>query len=108
MRSVSDKKFVRRGKRVEVTGLTNKKVKFLLHKFLHTNHLTKYSVLATADTFQIVRVESEEKQAEEDEPLKRPTPIWVPIHPPPTAVEPSLVIEWQGQPPRNKIRSKRK
>ena len=39
---------------VEVTGLTNKKIKFLLHKFLYTRHLTDYGVVDTAGNFEIV------------------------------------------------------
>ena len=32
MASASSGKLARRGKRIEITGMTNKKVKFLLHK----------------------------------------------------------------------------
>ncbi len=97
------------GKVISITGITRKKVKFLLRKFLHVNHLSKYGVVDTSASFEIVRIEPEaksEKRAEKHEPLKRPT-NWVPIHPPPTAVEPSLVIEWRGQPPTKKTRYKK-
>ncbi len=94
-----------RGKEIEITGLTNKKVKFLLHKFLHANHLSEYNVLARADTFEIIRI-SPEAKSREDERLKHPTPF-VLIPPPPTAVKPRLVIEWQGKPPAKKRRSRK-
>jgi len=108
MKARSSGHFVLRGRSIEVKSLANPKVKFLLNKFLHTNHLSRYRVFDTAGTFEIVSIKPEKKRTEKHETLKRPTSIWVPIHPPPTAIEPSLVIEWQGQPPRNKIRSKRK
>ena len=108
MRAVSSGEFARRGKRIEVTDLTRKKVKFLLNKFIHTNHLSGYGVLDTAGAFEIVRIKPETKGTKKHEALKHLRPIWVPIHPPPTAVEPSLVIEWQGQPPRKELPSKKK
>src|SRR2546428_1066003 len=39
---------------VEVTGLSNTKIKFLLKKFLYTRHLPGYGVLETAGNFEIV------------------------------------------------------
>jgi hypothetical protein len=88
-----------------VKGLTNRKVRFLLNKFLHTNHLSEYNVLARADTFEIVRIRPEAK-SKEDERLEYRMPF-VPIPHPPTAVKPRLVIEWQGKPPTKKTRSKK-
>ena len=105
MRAMSSGEFARCGKRIEVTDLTRKKVKFLLHKFLHTNHLPEYNVLARADTFEIVRIRPEAK-SKEDERLKHPTPF-VLIPPPPTAVKPRLVIEWQGKRPTKRARLKK-
>lgn len=100
MRTMSNGQYARRGKRIDITGLARKRVKFLVHKFLHTNHLSEYNVLARADTFEIVRIRPEAK-SKEDERLKYPMPF-VPIPHPPTAVKPRLVIEWQGRPPTKK------
>jgi hypothetical protein len=105
MRSASNGKLARRGKRIEITRLTNKRVKFLLRKFLHTNHLSEYKVLSGADTFEIVRIRPEAK-SKEDERLENRTPF-VPIPHPPTAVKPRLVIEWQGKRPTKRARLKK-
>ncbi|TMI44869.1 hypothetical protein E6H19_06355 [Candidatus Bathyarchaeota archaeon] len=105
MRSASNGKLAGGGKRIEITRLTNKRVKFLLRKFLHTNHLSEYNVLARADTFEIIRIRPEAK-SKENERLKHPMPF-VPIPPPPIAVKPRLVIEWQGKPPTKKTRNKK-
>ncbi len=48
MTATSSGQFVLKGKNIEVTGLSNKRVKFLLRKFLHVNHLSGYGVLDTA------------------------------------------------------------
>jgi len=101
--ALSNGQLVLRGKSIEVTGLSNKRVKFLLHKFLRINHLSEYGVLDTGGTFEIVHIRPDAKRTE-DETRKNRTPF-VPIHPPPTAVEPSLVIEWQGKPPTKKTRT---
>ena len=76
MRSVSDKKLVRRGKRVEVTGLTNKKVKFFLRKFLHINRLSEYRVLDTTAALEIIRIKTEkaDRKTKKSAPLKHPGP----------------------------------
>ena len=97
--------FARHGKRIDITGLARQRVKSLVRKFLHTNHLSEYNVLARADTFEIIRIRLEAK-SKEDEILKHPMPF-VPIPPPPTAVKPRLVIEWQRKPPTRKMRSKK-
>src|SRR5712692_2751123 len=102
MRSVSDKKFVRRGKRVEVTGLTNKKVKFFLRKFLHANRLSEYRVLDTTAALEIVRIrpeKGEKKRTKKSTPLKHPVPYGPPV---PLAIRPELRVEWQGKPPPEK------
>jgi hypothetical protein len=105
MKAKSVGQYVLRKKSIQVKGLTNRKVRFLLNKFLHTNHLSEYNVLARADTFEIVRIRPEAK-SKEDERLEYRMPF-VPIPPPPTAVKPRLVIEWQGKPPTRKTRHKR-
>ena len=105
MRSESNGKFARRGKRIEITDQTNKRVKFLLHKFLHTSHLSEYNVLARTDTFEIVRIRPEAK-SKKDERLESRMPF-MPIPPPPTAVKPRLVIKWQGKPPTKRTRRKK-
>ena len=100
MKAKADGHFVLHGKSLEVIGLSNKKVKFLLRKFLYANHLSEYNVLARADTFEIGRIRHEAK-SKEDERLKHPMPF-VPMPPPPTAVKSRLVVEWQGKPPRRR------
>ena len=39
MTAISSGQVSQRKKILEITGLTNKKIKFLLHKFLYTRHL---------------------------------------------------------------------
>jgi hypothetical protein len=103
MRSVSDKKFARRGRRIEVTGLTNKSVKFLLQKFLRGNRLLEYRVLDTTAALEIIRIKPEkgEKKMKKPAPLKHPVPYGPPI---PCAIRPELRVEWQGKPPPKKTR----
>jgi hypothetical protein len=95
-------------KTIEVNGLTNKKIKFLLHKFLYTRHLSDFGVLDTAGNFEIVHLKPEKKQSERNETLS-PTmdvrsvglgsiPRWAP---------PSDMIEWEGQPPPEMRRRKK-
>jgi hypothetical protein len=97
LRSVSDTKFVRRGKRIEVTGLIDKRVKFFLHKFLHANRLSEYHVLDTTAALEIVRIKPEkaEKKTKKSAPLKHPVPYGPPV---PLAIRPELRVEWQGKP----------
>ena len=107
--AMSNGQLVQHGKSIEVTGLSSRRVKFLVNKFLHVNHLSEYGVLDTAGTFEIVHIRPETKQAEEAqerEALKPTMPFWPPynVHP----VKPSDMIEWQGQPPTKLIRSKKK
>jgi hypothetical protein len=107
MTAMSSGQFVLRGRSIEVTGLSSRRVKFLLRKFLHVNHLSDYGVLDTAGNFEIVHVKPETKQAEEAEerePLK-PTMSLLPLYHP---VNPSDMIEWQGQSPTKKFRSRKK
>jgi len=104
LRSVSDTKFARRGKRIEITEQTNKWVKFLLRKFLHANRLSEYRVLDTTAALEIVRVKPEtgDKRMKKPSPLKHPVPYGPPI--PPGAIRPRLRVEWQGKPPPKKTR----
>jgi hypothetical protein len=102
---MSNGPFARHGKRIDITGLARKRVKFLVNRFLHTNHLSEYNVLARADTFEIVRIRPE-TESKEDGRLRRST-RFLPIPPPPTAVKPRLVIEWQGKPPTRKTHHKK-
>jgi len=75
MTAMSNAQLARHKKTIEINGLTNKKVKFLLHKFLYTRHLPNYGVLDTAGTFEIVHVKPEEKQPDR-ETLKPTMPFW--------------------------------
>ncbi len=92
---------------VDITGLTNKKIKFLLHKFLYTRHLPGYGVLDTAGNFEIVHIKPEEKRTESHETLNSTMPYWEPSSILPHAVKPSDMIEWQGQPPSKKTGDKK-
>jgi hypothetical protein len=90
---------------IEVTGFTNKKVKFLLHKFLYTRHLAEYGVLDTAGNLEIVHLKQEEKKLEQRETLS-PT-MALPLTAIPHWVQPSDTIEWEGQPPPKRTRDKK-
>ncbi len=93
---------------IEVDGLTNKKIKFLLHKFLYTRHLAGYGVLDTAGNFEIVHLKPGEKHTEQHETLSPTMDVRLPVVIP-HWVQPSDMIEWQGQrPPLKKIRYKKK
>jgi hypothetical protein len=46
--------FVLHGKSILVTGLSSRRVRFLVCKFLYVNHLSGYGVLDTASSFEIV------------------------------------------------------
>ncbi|HVH14318.1 MAG TPA: hypothetical protein VNA15_01190 [Candidatus Angelobacter sp.] len=94
---------------IEVTGLTNKKIKFLLKKFLYSQHLPEFGVLGTAGNFEIVYLKPDEKRKEQRETLS-PTmlPESVGLGGLPRWVQPSDMIEWKGQPPPNRTRYKKK
>jgi hypothetical protein len=107
--AMSAGQIVQHKKTIEVNGLTNKKIKFLLHKFLYTRRLSDYGVLDTAGNFEIVHLKPEKKQSEQRETLS-PTmdvrsvglgsiPRWAP---------PSDMIEWEGQPPPPEMRRRKK
>jgi len=106
MTAMSNGRAVQHRKSIEVNGLTNKKVKFLLHKFLHANHLTGYDVLVSGGTFEIVRVKDEPKPMEKPKGLKHPVPYGPPIPYLSGVVKPRLAIEWQSKPPTKRTRYK--
>ncbi len=91
---------------IEVDGLTNKKIKFLLHKFLYTRHLSDYGILDTSGNFEIVHLKPEEKRTEQHETLSPTMDLRLPVVIP-HWVQPSDMIEWQGQPPSKKTRDKK-
>jgi len=92
---------------IEVNGLTNKKIKFLVHKFLYTRHLSDYGVLDTSGNFEIVQLKPEEKQPEQHENLSPTMDLRLPVVIP-HWVQPSDMIEWQGRAPPKTKRLKRK
>jgi len=96
-------------KTIEVNGLTNKKIKFLLHKFLYTRHLPDYRVLDTGGIFEIVHLKPEEKKSEQRETLS-PTmlPESIGFGGLPRWGKPSDMIEWEGKPPPTKSRYRKK
>jgi hypothetical protein len=95
-------------KTIEVNGLTQKKIKFLLHKFLYTRHLTDYGVLDTAGDFEIVHLKPE-KENEQHETLSPTMDVQsIGLGSIPRWVKPSDMIEWQGKPPPTKTRYKKK
>src|SRR5207249_10130639 len=79
---------------------------FLLHKFLYTRHLAGYGVLDTAGNFEIVHLKPEEKRTEQHETLSPTMDLGLPVVIP-HSVQPSDMIEWQGQPPSKKPRDKK-
>jgi hypothetical protein len=108
MTAVSGGQVTQHKKIIEVTGPTNKKIKFLLHKFLYTRHLTDYGVLDTAGNFEIVHLKPEKKKRNEERETLSPTmdvrlPVVIPHW-----VKPSDMIEWEGQPPPTRTRYKKK
>src|SRR5260370_35371049 len=109
MTAMSSGQVTQHKKIIEVTGLTNKKIKFLLDKFLYTRHLTDYGVLDTAGNFEIVHLKPEEKHTEQHETLS-PTmlPESIGLGGLPRWGKPSDMIEWQGQAPPKTKRLKRK
>jgi hypothetical protein len=98
MTAMSSGQMVQHKKIIEVAGLTNKKIKFLLHKVLYTRHLAGYGVLDTAGNFEIVHLKPEEKHTEQHETLRPTMDVRLPVVIP-HWVQPSDMIEWQGQPP---------
>lgn len=94
---------------IEVAGLTNTKINFLLKKFLYSRHLPEFGVLETAGNFEIVHLKPEEKRKEQHETLS-PTmlPDSVGLGGLPRWGKPSDTIEWEGQsPPTKKTRYKK-
>jgi len=96
------------GTSVDVNGLTNKKIKFLLHKFLHSKGLTEFGVLDTAGVFEIIHLKPEQKKEHVHENLKASMPYSPllantqgrPLSAP--WMKPSDLIEWQSKPVRGK------
>ena len=105
MTALSTGQITQHKKIIEVTGLTNKKIKFLLHKFLYTRHLPGFGVLDTTGNFEIVHIKPEEKQTEQHETLSPTMPSLYGI---PHPVKPSDMIEWEGGPPPKRTRYKKK
>jgi hypothetical protein len=109
MTAMSTGEIVEHKKVIEVNGLTNKKIKFLLHKFLYTRHLPDYGVLDTAGNFEIVHLKPEKNQSEQHETLSPTMDVQsVGLGSIPRWVQPSDMIEWQGKPPPTKTRYKKK
>ncbi|TMI73153.1 hypothetical protein E6H11_03020 [Candidatus Bathyarchaeota archaeon] len=79
MTAMSSGQMVQHKKIIEVNGLTNKKIKFLLHKFLYTRHLAGYGVLDTAGNFEIVHLKPEEKHTEQHETLSPTMDVRFPV-----------------------------
>ncbi len=106
MTAMSSSQITQHKRIVDVTGLTNTKIKFLLRKFLYSRHLTGYGVLETEGNFEIVHLKPEEKETEQHETLS-PT-MAVPLAGSPHWVQPSDMIEWEGRPPPPKVRYRKK
>ena len=106
--AMSGCQIARHKKIVEVTDLSNTKIKFLLKKFLYSRHLPGYGVLVTAGNFEIVRLKPDEKRTVKHETLS-PTmlPESIGLGGLPRWGKPSDMIEWEGKPPPKKIRYKK-
>jgi hypothetical protein len=107
MTAMSSGQVTQHKKIIEVTGLTNKKIKFLLHKFFYTRHEPEYGVLDTAGNFEIVHLKPEKKQSEQHETLNPTMDVRLPVVIP-HWVQPSDMIEWEGKPPPTKTRYKKR
>ena len=109
VRAISGSQVTQHKKTIEVTGLSNKRIKFLLKKFLYSRHLSEFGVLDTAGNFEIVHLKPDEKRKEQHETLS-PTmlPESVGLGGLPRWGKPSDMIEWQGRPPPNRTRYKKK
>jgi len=107
MTAMSQGQITQHKKILEATGLTNKKIKFLVRKFLYTRHLEGYRVLDTAGSFDIVHLKPEKKRNEEVETLSPTMDVRLPVVIP-HWVKPSDMIEWEGQPPPTRTRYKKK
>ena len=88
---------------IEVTGLTNEKIKFLLKKFLYSRNLPEFGVLDTAGNFEILHLKPDEERKEQHETLS-PTmlPESVGFGGLPHWGKPSDMIQWEGKPPPTK------
>ena len=107
MKAMAAGQIAQHKKVIEVNGLTNRKIKFLLHKFLYTGHLSDYCVLDTSRNFQIVQLKPEDKRPKQHETLSPTMDVGLPVVIP-HWVRPSDMIEWQGQPPPTRTRYKKK
>jgi hypothetical protein len=104
--SASIEEFTRRGKRIVISGPTRKRVKFLLGKFLHANHLSEYRVLDHGDALEIVHVKPEPKRRmTKPGGLKSPVPYGPQLPYLSGVVKPVLAVKWQGKPPSKRARS---
>jgi hypothetical protein len=109
MTAISTGQIAQHKKTIEVNGLTNKKIKFLLHKFLYNRHLPDYRVLDTAGNFEIVHLEPEKKEGEQHETLSPTMDVRsVGLGGLPRWVQPSDMIEWEGKSPPLKTRIKKR
>jgi len=96
------------GTSVDVKGLTNKKIKFLLHKFLHAKGLNEFGVLDTAGVFEVVHIKQEGKKEHKHKNLKASMPYSPllantqgrPLYAP--WMKTSDLIEWKSKPVRGK------
>lgn len=107
--AASGGQIVQHKKIIEIAGLTNKKVKFFLRKFLYTTQAQSYGVLDTGGNFEIVKINPEEKHPFQHETLS-PTmlPESIGLGGLPRWGNPSDMIQWQGKPPpTKKIRYKK-
>jgi hypothetical protein len=106
MTAMSRAQIAQHKKVIEVNGLTNKKIKFLLHKFLYTRQLADYGILDTSGNFEIVHLKPEEKRTDQQDTLGPTMDLKLPLVIP-HWVAPSDMIEWQGRPPPKKERYKK-
>src|SRR5207245_11751323 len=103
MTPMSSGQIIQHRKILQVSGLTNKKIKFLLRKFLYTRHLAGYGVLDTAGNFEIVHLKPEEKHTEQHETLSPTMDVRLPVVIP-HWVQPCDMIELEGEADPKKMR----
>lgn len=108
MLGLSNGRFSQKGNTIQVSNLPRRKLKFLLHKFLHVQRLSDYGVLDTSGVFEIIQIKPQERKPEKHENLKSSMPFdpftanahGRPLYAP--WMKPSDLIQWQGKPPKDK------
>ncbi|HZD12988.1 MAG TPA: hypothetical protein VE177_05660 [Candidatus Binatus sp.] len=109
----SESQIERHGTKVDVTGQTNKSIKFMINKFLRKFKLDEYGVLDTSGVFEIVHTKDKKHVEWKHENLKSSMPYSSllanaqgrPLYAP--WMRPSDLIEWHGRSPEKRLKKKK-